>query len=64
MRDEHWDERAEFLAGWERLLPGSNTLLADLLQEVDSSFDEFAPILKLPVPERSLSQWIIEAAVS
>ncbi len=63
-RDEHWDERAEFLAGWERLLPGSNTLLADLLQEVDSSFDEFAPILKLPVPERSLSQWIIEAAVS
>ncbi len=59
-RDTQWEERAEFLSGCQRLLPPQPTLLADLVREVDASFDEFAPILKLPVPDRSLTQWIEE----
>jgi hypothetical protein len=35
-------------------------LLPGLLQEVDAGFEEFAPILKLPIPQRSLSQWVTE----
>lgn len=63
-RDEQWDERGDFLAGWERLMAGGPNLLAELLTEVDESFEEFAPILKLPIPERNLSQWVAEKALA
>lgn len=57
-RDQQWDERAEFMAGCERLMPNCMETLPALLAEVDSSFEEFAPILKLPVPDRGLSYWM------
>ncbi|MGN6133759.1 MAG: HDOD domain-containing protein [Aureliella sp.] len=59
-RDQQWEERDEFLQGCAQLLPGSADLLPGLLQEVDAGFEEFAPILKLPIPQRSLSQWVTE----
>jgi hypothetical protein len=60
-RDQQWEEREEFLQGCAQLLPPSPELLASLMREVDAGFEEFAPILKLPVPERSLTVWISEA---
>lgn len=59
-RDQQWEERNEFLVGCDRLLGNEATQLAEIATEVDASFEEFAPLLKLPVPERSLSQLIAE----
>lgn len=59
-RDQQWEERGEFLAGCQRLLGDQTAQLPEIATEVDASFEEFAPLLKLPVPERSLSQLITE----
>lgn len=57
-KDETWEEREVFIAGLSQLLPsGSCTVLA-LLQQADAAFNEFAPLMNLPVPERSLEMWI------
>lgn len=56
-KDEKWEEREIFLAGMEKLLPGKAPY-AELIKEADTGFDEFAPIMKLPIPARSLAQWI------
>ncbi len=55
-KDEEWEERDVFIAGLKQLLPNSN--LIELLQQADTSFGEFAPLMNLPVPERSLVKWI------
>jgi HD-like signal output (HDOD) protein len=59
-RDQDWSERDEFVRGCESLLGEQASQLSELLAEVDRAFEEFAPILKLPVPQRSLSQWFTE----
>ncbi len=56
-QDEQWEERGEFQAGLLRLAPTANASLECILAEADATFAEFAPIMKLPVPDRSLTQW-------
>lgn len=58
-KDDEWEERDVFIAGLKQLVPAGNVV--ELLQQADSAFDEFAPLMNLPVPERSLSKWIEEA---
>jgi HD-like signal output (HDOD) protein len=55
-KDEDWEERDAFVAGLTQLLPNGN--IHELLQQADASFDEFAPLMNLPVPERSLTKWM------
>lgn len=59
-RDQQWEDRDEFLDGCGRLMPVTPEALTSLLNAVDTDFAEFAPLLKLPVPERSLSQWLTD----
>ncbi len=52
--DPSWLERTAFLDAFQRFARGSSQDVALLLAEVDSGFDEFAPVLKLSSPARSL----------
>ena len=61
-RDKTWNEEDEFSAGLERVLASKALDLPKLLQEVDQAFADFAPVLKIQVPEKSLSDWLAEAA--
>jgi HD-like signal output (HDOD) protein len=63
-KDTEWDEEAEFLAGIERISDGRSLDLFQMMAAVDSSFEEFAPILKIQVPEKSLSNWLAESSAS
>lgn len=56
-QDTEWSERDEFLAGLLRLNPQGVEKVESILLEADITFGEFAPIMKLAIPERSLTQW-------
>jgi HD-like signal output (HDOD) protein len=57
-QDAQWEDRTNFISGLERLLPGCQQEISKLLFESDQTFGEFAPIMKLSVPNVSLSDWI------
>jgi HD-like signal output (HDOD) protein len=61
-RDDQWVEEEEFSAGLDRVTTARPLDLGRLLLEVDKSFAEFAPVLKIQVPEKSLSDWLTESA--
>ncbi|WP_164104028.1 HDOD domain-containing protein [Candidatus Laterigemmans baculatus] len=54
--DQAWPERAMLLDGFERLSGESEASLLGLLEETDAAAVEFAPLLKLPTPKRSLAE--------
>ena len=56
-QDSQWTERDEFLAGLAKLKCKADLKVEDILAEADASFVEFAPVLKLAIPDTSLSQW-------
>lgn len=55
--DEEWTDREEFCAGLKRIKPLTTDETLQLLTECDTSFAEFAPIMKLALPSRSLADW-------
>ncbi len=55
--DQDWNEKLEFTSGFERLTTGQGVDLDALLEEVDTKTADFAPLLKLPVPARSLTEY-------
>jgi len=52
--DEQWYEREKFVASYEKLANGRGKSIADLFGQIDAEFAEFAPVLKLAAPARSL----------
>ena len=54
VQDQDWFERDQLVASFCQLTHSSTSDLLSLLDEVDKSFNEFAPVLKLGMPERSL----------
>lgn len=52
--DNHWNEQNEFVDGYSKLTGKNETELAEIFKDVDEATNEFAPLLKLPVPEKSL----------
>ncbi|MFO0921507.1 MAG: HDOD domain-containing protein [Pirellulales bacterium] len=58
-RDQAWDEKDQFVAGVMRI-GGAAVMTSAFIHEVDSCFADFAPLLQLPVPEKSLYDWLIE----
>jgi len=60
--DDQWYERQKFLAAFEQLSGGQRPL-ADILAQVDQEFTEFAPVLKLATPAKSLVQHLTEEPV-
>lgn len=56
-QDQQWTDREDFCNGIRRIAPSSDEQIVKLLQECDVSFNEFAPIMKLSCPAKSLSEW-------
>lgn len=55
-QDEQWFERDKFVATFDRLAGSRGKSLADIFAHIDGEFAEFAPVLKLANPARSLVQ--------
>lgn len=53
-QDATWYEREQFIESFSDLTRGTAGDLVSLFGEVDQSFGEFAPVLKLGLPDRSL----------
>ncbi|MDG2221873.1 MAG: HDOD domain-containing protein [Rubripirellula sp.] len=56
--DEHWNERDAFFSGFAKLTNQSDEQLAAIFAAVDESTAEFAPLLKLPTPSVTLSEFL------
>jgi len=56
--DDEWDEKQEFVDGYCKLTGQGDSELAGLLADVDEATEEFAPVLKLPVPKASLCDYL------
>ncbi len=52
--DEAWYEHEKFTAAYEKLAQGRGKSIGDLFAQIDAEFAEFAPVLKLAIPARSL----------
>jgi HD-like signal output (HDOD) protein len=60
--DKEWTEREKFEAAFHQLSAGKGAKLGDFLKQVDKLFAEFAPVLRLTTPARTLEQYLQEAA--
>ncbi len=54
--DEQWYEREKFLSAYTKLAAGRGREVADVFAQIDAEFAEFAPVLKLATPAKSLVQ--------
>lgn len=62
--DEIWHERTKFLASFDKLATGRGVSAEQLFAQIDKEFTEFAPVLKLAVPAKTLVQHLSEAPVA
>jgi HD-like signal output (HDOD) protein len=62
VNDPLWTEAAAFEACYEKVTPPGSPPVAELLAEVDQEFAQIAPLLKVAVPAKSLSDRCREAA--
>ena len=56
--DEEWCEREAFLDAFVRVAPANAPTAVEFLEMVDTEFEEFAPVLKLAVPAKPLTEWL------
>jgi hypothetical protein len=59
--DQHWPECSVFQKYFDRLRPPGAQSAAELLTQVDKEFADFAPVLKIAAPARSLLDCFNEA---
>ncbi len=67
VQDEMWFERDPFVEAFCRLTGSAEPQIQPLLAEIDAGFQEFAPVLKLGMPARTLAECLAapeESAVS
>ncbi|HBE69309.1 MAG TPA: phosphohydrolase [Planctomycetaceae bacterium] len=55
---EQWAERDQFLDGLRRISSASYSSLKSIIDEADRTFETFAPMMRLSVPERTLQEWL------
>ncbi len=66
VQDANWHERDQFVEAFCRLTGSAESQIHPLLSEIDTGFQEFAPVLKLGMPSRPLAECLAapeEAAV-
>lgn len=61
--DEFWPERDALINGYQRLTGEPEATILVLLEETDVAAADFAPLLKLPTPKRSLVDYWSQAGV-
>ncbi len=59
--DSQWYDAERFIASFEQAVGPSGPTSAEILAQVDDEFTEFAPVLKLASPSKSLVQILEEA---
>jgi HD-like signal output (HDOD) protein len=59
--DDRWTECAHFDAIYNRVRPAGGPPLPELLEQIDDEFVEFAPVLKLNTPTKTLVVWYEES---
>ncbi|SMP46803.1 HD-like signal output (HDOD) domain, no enzymatic activity [Neorhodopirellula lusitana] len=60
--EDTWSERDDFLSAMDQLVKPSLELRDLIMAEVDEQTSEFAPLMKLPVPAKTLVDFFIEEA--
>jgi HD-like signal output (HDOD) protein len=55
-QDQTWFEREKFVAAYDTLAAGRGKAIPELFTQIDAEFAEFAPVLKLSTPAKSLVQ--------
>jgi len=60
--DNEWAEQHDFFMGVSRVTAAHHIDFPNLFLSVDRDFEEFAPLLGLPLPSKSLAVWFREAA--
>lgn len=58
--DENWEERDQFIDGYYKLTGSDSSKLRALFEATDETTAEFAPVLKLPTPKRTLIAYLDE----
>lgn len=61
--DDVWHERDQFVASYERFCPADGPSIEQLLESIDQEFVEFAPVLKVAAPAKTLVARYSEAGV-
>lgn len=59
--DKEWQDRPRFLEAFLKLTAGKGTTAGQFLAEVDKAFAEFAPVLRLSAPAKTLAAYLEEA---
>jgi HD-like signal output (HDOD) protein len=59
--DEHWSDLHKFEVAYTKLQAAGSPSIAELLGQIDEQFAEFAPVLAIAVPARSLVDCYQEA---
>ena len=62
--DDEWFEREAFLEAYMQISPTGAPPATEFFKAVDQEFEEFAPVLKLSVPAKPLSEWLQDATAS
>lgn len=55
-KDDEWHEAAKFEAIYNQLKPANGPPAAEFLGRIDQEFADFAPVLKISVPAKSLAE--------
>jgi HD-like signal output (HDOD) protein len=55
--DSKWFECAQFEEGYNRVGPPNGPTVVELLARIDREFSDFAPVLKLTTPAKTLVAW-------
>ncbi len=59
--DDEWFERQKFLSAFDRI-SGGRRPIEEIFAQIDQEFTEFAPVLKLATPGKSLVKHLVETA--
>ena len=62
--DPLWTDCAKFESYYERVRPGGGPTIVELLEQIDQEFADFAPVLKLTLPGKSLVDAYNEVAAA
>ncbi len=55
--DENWSECWRFESCYEKASPDGAPSILEIFSEVDQEFIEFAPVLRMPTPTKTLVEW-------
>jgi HD-like signal output (HDOD) protein len=63
VNDSQWADRERFLEIYRQIAPPGSCTIEELLKKVDEGFAEFAPVLKITVPKKTLLETVTGEAV-